>query len=129
MVSSLDFSSVYTPQIMHLTNPNDASEFYRRLVKWINDFHRDLEDEYEVGGQLVNFGSYTTFSFTDIGYWNPSLISFHGIQADGSPVKLIQHVTQINVMLVRQKRAHPEQPKRPIGFATWDEYDTAIATR
>lgn len=109
--------------VSSMRNPNSADEFYHRLIRWVNDFHRDLGDEYEVGGQLVAFGRDVTFSFTDIGYWNPSLISFKGITADGDPVELVQHVTQINVLLIRKKRENPEQPKRPIGFASWDEYD------
>ncbi|EPN50151.1 hypothetical protein A241_18648 [Pseudomonas syringae pv. actinidiae ICMP 19094] len=111
------------------TDHNHASEFYWRLLDWINTFHRELEDEYEVGGQLVTFGGEVTFSFTDLTYWNPSLIGFYGNKPDGSPVKLIQHVSQINVLLVRQRRARPEEPKRPIGFASWEDYDKEVAER
>lgn len=95
----------------------------------VNDFHRELEDDYEVAGQLVNFGQEVTFSFTGIGYFNPSLIRFFGEKADGSPIELIQHVSQISVMLIKQPRAHLEEPKRPIGFASWDEYEKEIAQR
>ncbi|WP_073523138.1 DUF6173 family protein [Pseudomonas fluorescens] len=109
------------------TDPNSASEFYWRLIEMVNDFHRELDDEYEVGGQLVSFGREVTFSFTGIGYFNPSLIRFYGEKADGSPIELIQHVTQISVMLVKQKRSHPEAPKRPIGFASWGDYDKEVA--
>lgn len=102
---------------------NFANEFHKRLIVWINEFHRDLSDEYEVGGQLASFGKNIEFHFTDISYWNPSLISFIGVLEDGSPVELVQHVSQINVLLIRKKRLSPEEPKRPIGFAEWTEYD------
>lgn len=125
--SGFDPISLQMPRIP--TDHNHASEFHWRLVQMVNEFHRELEDEYEVGGQLVNFGNETTFSFTGLGYFNPSLIRFFGTKPDGSPVELVQHVTQISVLLVRQKRIHPEEPKRPIGFATWDEYDTEVAER
>ena len=55
---------------------NLADEFYRRLINWINDFHKSLDEEHEVGARLVNFGQAITFHVEDIGYWNPSLISF-----------------------------------------------------
>ncbi|MNJ32535.1 hypothetical protein D3C77_272010 [compost metagenome] len=129
MTSPYDLIADMRLPTLNRPDPNLASEFYRRLVQWINDFHRDLEDEYEAGGQLVSFGSEITFSFTDLTYWNPSLIGFYGTRPDGSPVKLIQHVSQINVLLVRQRRVHPEEPKRPIGFASWDEYDEKVAER
>lgn len=102
---------------------NFANEFHRRLIVWINDFHRGLSDEFEVGGQLASFGKNIEFHFTDIGYWNPSLISFIGVLEDGSPVELVQHVSQINILFIRKKRLSPEEPKRPIGFAEWSEYE------
>lgn len=102
---------------------NLADEFYRRLINWINDFHKSLDEEHEVGARLVNFGQAITFHVEDIGYWNPSLISFQGRNELGEPVELIQHVTQISILLVAMKRENIEQPKRPIGFASWDEYE------
>jgi hypothetical protein len=106
-----------------LPDPNFADQFYYRLIRWINDFHRDLDDEHEVGGQLASFGRFVEFHFTDISYWNPSLISFIGKLEDGSPVELVQHVNQINILLIKKKRLKPDEPKRPIGFASWPEYD------
>ena len=102
---------------------NLADEFYRRLINWIIDFHKSLDEEHEVGARLVNFGQAITFHVEDIGYWNPSLISFQGRNELGEPVELIQHVTQISILLVAMKRENIEQPKRPIGFASWDEYE------
>ena len=102
---------------------NFANEFHKRLIVWINEFHRKLDKEHEVGGQLASFGRVVEFHFTDIGYWDPSLISFIGKLEDGSPVELVQHVSQINVLLLKKKRFNPEEPKRPIGFAAWPEYE------
>ncbi|EPM4183574.1 MULTISPECIES: DUF6173 family protein [Klebsiella] len=50
--------------------------------------------------------------------------SFIGQLEDGSPVELIQHVNQINILLIKKKRLNPDEAKRPIGFADWPEYDT-----
>tara|TARA_R100001369_G_scaffold71579_1_gene99525 strand:- start:96 stop:503 length:408 start_codon:yes stop_codon:yes gene_type:complete len=109
-----------------LKNYNLASEFHHRLITWINDFHRDLDDEHEVGAQLVNFGQSITFHIEDIGYWDPSLISFIGKNENGETIKLVQHVSQISILLIGLKRTNLDQPKRPIGFASWEEYDTKI---
>ena len=102
---------------------NLADEFHRRLIEWINDFHRSLDEEHEVGARLVSFGQAVTFHIDDIGYWNPSLISFQGRTESGESVELIQHVSQISILLVALKRENINQPKRPIGFASWEEYD------
>ena len=103
-------------------NPNLASEFHKRLINWINDFHKSLDDEHEAGIRLVSFGQTVTFHIDDISYWNPSLISFIGRTENDEPVELIQHVTQISILLMKIKRK-TEQPKRPIGFASWDEFE------
>ena len=111
------------PIANHIANPNLASEFHRRLISWINDFHKSLDNEHEVGARLVNFGQSVTFHIEDIGYWNPSLISFTGKNENGEPVELVQHVTQISILLVAMRRSDISQPKRPIGFASWEEYE------
>lgn len=67
---------VHFPEIPR--NQNLADAFQHRIMCWVNDFHRNLDDEHEVGGQLASFGSSIIFHFTDINYWNPSLISFVG---------------------------------------------------
>ena len=115
--------SINIPEIKLPTNPNLASEFHKRLINWINDFHKSLDEEHEVGARLVNFGQTITFHIEDIGYWNPSLISFIGKNDNDEPIELIQHVSQISILLVKMKRKNLKQPKRPIGFASWEEYD------
>ncbi|MBI4620702.1 MAG: hypothetical protein HY739_11160 [Desulfobacterales bacterium] len=112
------------PKIQIPTDPNLASEFYKRLVEWVNDFDKSLDQDHEVGVRLVNFGQAVTFHLRDIGYWNPSLISFSGYTEQSEPVELIQHVSQISILLLKVKRQDPFQPKRPIGFANWDEQST-----
>lgn len=117
----MDFNNVPNlrmPEIKNVdfTNPNLASEFHKRLINMINDFDRELDEEHEVGMRLVSFGQSVTFHVTDLGYWNPSLIVFHGVKEDGSPVELIQHVSQISFLLTKVPRLDPEKPKKPIGF-------------
>ncbi|CDZ93502.1 DUF6173 family protein [Pseudomonas saudiphocaensis] len=119
-----DLMSGLRPELM--LPPKDhnlADEFHRRLINWINEFHKSLDEEHEVGARLVNFGQAITFHVEDIGYWNPSLISFQGRNELGEPVELIQHVSQISILLVAMKRENIQQPKRPIGFASWEEYE------
>ncbi len=106
-------------------NPNLASEFHHRLIAWINDFHKALDEEHEVGVRLVNFGQSVTFHLQEISYRNPSLISFIGHTENGEPVELIQHVSQISVLLLKMKRESIQSPKKPIGFRDWEEYERA----
>lgn len=102
---------------------NLASEFHDRLINWINDFHKALDENHEVGARLVNFGQSVTFHIENIGYWNPSLISFMGKNEQGEAVKLVQHISQISILLIAMKRDDIEKPKRPIGFTSWEEFE------
>jgi hypothetical protein len=100
---------------------NYASEFHRRLVTWINNFDSKLDKEHEVGVRLVSFGQSVVFHLHDIRFWNPSLIAFTGVSDDGNPVELIQHVSQISVLLMKLPRRDPSKPKRKIGFVQEDD--------
>jgi hypothetical protein len=96
---------------------NYASEFYKRLAELITDFDAALDQTQEVGVRLVSYGQTVVFRPTNMGYYNPSLICFRGVSEDGKPVELVQHVSQISVLLMALPREDTSQPKRPIGFA------------
>ncbi len=101
-----------------------ASDMYQRIVALINNFEADLPDTLQAGGRLVSAGD-ITFSIQDIGYWDPNLIVFYGELSDGSSVELVQHISQLNLLLVAVPRHDdPQTPRRVIGFTTKDEPDT-----
>ena len=79
-----------------LTESNYASTFYEQLAMMINDFESELDQEHEIGARLVSFGKSIQFHIEDIGFQNPSLITFFGTLESGSKVELIQHVSQIS---------------------------------
>ena len=112
------------PEIVLPVDGNLASEFHKRLTKWIADFDADLDQAHEVGVRLVTFGQTVVFHLTSIGYWNPSLLSFTGTTEDGQPVELIQHVSQISVLLMKLPRKDPSKPKLSIGFAVEPQSDS-----
>lgn len=95
---------------------NRASEFHKRLMQWISSFDAGLDEEFEVGVRLISFGQTLVFHLRSLGYYNPSLISFQGQTDAGDPVELIQHVSQISILLMKLPRKNPDEPKRPIGF-------------
>src|SRR5579862_3859749 len=103
--------SIYQlPELRNLRaeRANYASAFYQRLVEWINGFDESLDNEHEVGIRLVSFGqAMVVFHLEDLGYWNPSLISFRGKTDEGQPVELIQHVSQISILLMKLPRKDP----------------------
>ena len=101
-----------------------ASDMYQQIVALINNFEAELPDTLQAGGRLVSAGD-ITFSIQDIGYWDPNLIVFYGELSDGSSVELVQHISQLNLLLVAVPRHDdPKTPRRIIGFTTKDEPDT-----
>ena len=106
--------------------PYLASDMYRRIVALINNFESDMPDDMQAGGRLVSAGN-ITFSIQDVGFWDPNMIVFYEL-SDGSHVELVQHLSQLNLLLVAVKRTDDtDKPRRIIGFTTKDEPDTEPA--
>ena len=102
------------PNIPEIKNQNHANAFYDRLVSIIVDFEKNLNSDEEVGARLVSFGETIIMHIDDLGYWNPSLIYFYGRDNNDREVQLVQHVSQISVLLMKVPRTNPERER--IGF-------------
>lgn len=103
-----------------------ASDMYNRIVALINKFESNLPEDMQAGGRLVSAGN-ITFSIQDVGYWDPNMIVFYGeLSSDGAKVELVQHLSQLNLLLVAVKRTdNIEKPRRVIGFTTKNEPEFA----
>lgn len=51
-----------------------------------------------------------------LGYFDPDIITFYGRDENGAKTQLIQHVTQLSVMLRAVPRQATTDPPRRIGF-------------
>jgi len=51
-----------------------------------------------------------------VGFFDPDLVTFYGRDEDGLRTQLIQHVTQLNVILRAVPKQEPAEPPRRIGF-------------
>ncbi|WP_242500431.1 DUF6173 family protein [Tropicimonas sp. IMCC6043] len=88
---------------------------YERLILYIKNFEEQLDGEHEIA---MGFTGATAgvLRIEGIGYFDPDIVTFYGMDADGTRTQLIQHVSQLNVIL----RALPKEPQataaRRIGF-------------
>lgn len=58
-----------------------------------------------------------------LGYFDPDIVIYHGSNADGAKTQLIQHVSQLNVMLTASpKQVDQAEPNR-IGFQLAQELE------
>ena len=109
-------------QAEHDANP--ARWMYERLKNYIKEFECRLDDDHELGARLVSFGHELTFHVLDMGYHGPDIITFYGKNDRGEDVQLIQHTSQLSVLLIAVKK-QADQARR-IGFVL-DQKDSAPA--
>ena len=93
-------------------NPADYAR--ERVTDLINSFQASIGDDVEVGISVVGSGSAAPFRLRGIKASNPDILIFDGVDAKGNVVQLLQHYSQMALMLV----AVPKLEERPfrIGF-------------
>ncbi|HEY0600285.1 DUF6173 family protein [Brevundimonas sp.] len=94
---------------------NPAEWAFVRLSKLIEDYEKTLDRDEEIAAHIVGVPGEGTMQIEDVGFWGPDFILFIGKNANGRPVRLIQHYAQINVLLDARKKPE-ERPARRIGF-------------
>lgn len=111
-------TDLYTDALPPLDAKNyDMADYaYEVILGKIKEFERDLKDDEEVLVQLASFGHSVTMAVTGIGYANPNTLIFYGYVGD-QYATLIQHMSQLNFLLLAAKKPDPEKPTRRIGFA------------
>ena len=113
-----DFSPIFTANKPLPIAYSYSDTQFDIIKKYILDFQRSLNDEYDVGVMLTNFGSTVLMEVTEIGYERSVLMIFKGF-VNGRKATLIQHISQLNFLLTSVPK-DPQKPKREIGFtANW----------
>ncbi len=88
---------------------------YERLILYIQNFEEQLDNEHEVAMGFTG-GDVGVVRIEGIGFFDPDIVTFYGADQEGTKTQLIQHVSQLNVMLrALPKEAIGEAPTR-IGF-------------
>jgi hypothetical protein len=100
---------------------NPAEWMYERLVKQIVDFESRLSPDEEIGGRFVAAPKEGAFHIENISYWGPDMLMFVGRDADGRPIQLMQHYTQMSILLCSVPR-EKDEPRR-IGFILLDQLE------
>jgi hypothetical protein len=105
------------PDLSNVRFKDDADTIAEELYDAALIYQQKLDTEHEVGAMLASFGQTVQISITGIGHVGKKLIKFTGVLVgNGSPVELLQHVSQISFLLVSVPKENPEEPKRQIGF-------------
>ena len=86
---------------------------YERISLYIQKFEEQLDADQEIGLGFAGADA-GTLHIRGVGYFSPDIITFYGADDRGVKTQLIQHVSQLNVML----KAAPKIADKParIGF-------------
>jgi hypothetical protein len=93
--------------------PGPAATAYTRLVAHIRAFEADLDPQHDIAMGFAGSDA-GTLRIAGIGYHDPDILTFYGFDEDGQKTQLIQHVSQLSVILRAVPRA--EDTPRRIGF-------------
>ncbi|MFN3938161.1 MAG: DUF6173 family protein [Gemmobacter sp.] len=88
---------------------------YERLILYIRNFETKLEAGQEVAIGFAGSDA-GVLRIEGLGYFDPDIVTFYGTDEDGTRTQLIQHVSQLNVMLQAIRTGTAETPPRRIGF-------------
>ena len=94
--------------------PDPASWMHQRLVHQILEFEKNLSKDHELGGRFVQGPGSEPIHIQNVASWGPDMIVFMGQFGDGRKFELIQHYSQVSVLLVAVPKMKDE-PRR-IGF-------------
>ena len=95
---------------------------YERIILYIQNFEKQLDNDHEVGLGFAGGGA-GVIKIDGLGYYDPDIVTYYGTNDSGAKTQLIQHVSQLNVMLMASpKHVDQAEPNR-IGFRLAQELD------
>ncbi len=88
---------------------------YERLILYIQNFEETLDADHEVAMGFTG-GDAGVMRIEGMGYFDPDVITFYGSDGSGARTQLVQHVSQLNVMLRALPKTVEDKPATRIGF-------------
>ncbi len=98
-----------------LEEKSPAQWAYERLILYIQNFEEQLDNEHEVAMGFTG-GDVGVLRIEGIGFFDPDIVTFYGSDTNGAKTQLIQHVSQLNVMLRALPSNESDTPPKRIGF-------------
>ncbi len=98
-----------------LSEKSEAQWAYERLILYLQKFEEGLDAEHEVAVGLAG-SDVGVLKIEGLGYFDPDIITFYGQDEGGEQLQLIQHVSQLNVLLSAVPKEPGDGEARRIGF-------------
>jgi len=122
--------STKTDDAVSKTPPSQKSPAqwaYERVVLYLQKFEEGLDSNHEaaIGFTGADAG---VLRIEGMGYFDPDILTFYGSDPAGGKTQLVQHVSQLNVMLrTLPKQVQDAAPNR-IGFRLVEELEAVAKT-
>ena len=97
------------------TQKSPAQWAYERIILYLKNFEESLDNEHEVAMGFTG-GDAGVLRIEGMGYFPPDIVTFYGTDASGAKTQLIQHVSQLNVLLRALPKAVEQAAPNRIGF-------------
>ncbi|MEL6640481.1 MAG: DUF6173 family protein [Pseudomonadota bacterium] len=97
------------------TRKSPAQWAYERIILYIQNFEKTLDNNHEVGIGFTG-GNAGVMRIEGLGYFDPDIITYYGVNGAGAKSQLVQHVSQLNVMLVASPKSADQAEPNRIGF-------------
>lgn len=114
-----DVAEVEVPEALaqQPVQTKSAAEWaYERLILYIQNFEKQLDETHEVAMGFVG-GEAGVLRIEGMGYFDPDIVTFYGTDSNGIKTQLVQHVSQLNVMLrALPKPSDTDEAPTRIGF-------------
>lgn len=95
---------------------------YERVVLYLKNFEEQLDNEHEVAMGFTG-GDAGVLRIEGMGYFDPDIITFYGSDPAGGRTQLVQHVSQLNVMLRAVPKEIEDAAPNRIGFRLLEDLE------
>lgn len=99
----------------HAKTKSPAQWAYERLVMYLKAFEEELDSDHEAAMGFTG-GDAGVLRIEGMGYFDPDVVTFYGSDPAGGRTQLVQHVTQLNVMLRAVPKSVQAAAPNRIGF-------------
>ncbi len=96
---------------------------YERIILYIRNFEQQLDNEHEVAIGFAG-GDAGVIRIEGLGFFDPDIVTYHGTDQNGVKTQLIQHVSQLNVMLRALPRQQGRKEPARIGFRLAEDLES-----
>lgn len=102
-----------------VSEKSPAEWAYERIVLYIQNFEEQLDSDHEVGMGFAG-GDVGILRIQGMGFFAPDIITFYGSDMSGAKTQLVQHVSQLNVLLRAAPKENQNSDANRIGFKLAD---------